>query len=187
MKSVIIDPEKCVGCKQCYLACAVEHSKEKNLMGAIAESPGPRARVFVDISLDQKAFPNRCRHCDPSPCQDACPSGAIFRDEDTASVLIDQTRCINCAMCAMACPFGVIRFYPEAQTSFHRTVALKCDNCVDRLKADREPACVAACKTGALKFGELNEVLRQRHLVAIRQEKPPEGVQLWRRMNASMT
>ena len=186
MKSVIIDPEKCIGCKHCYLACAVEHASDKNLLGAIAQEPVPKARIFVDIGLDQRTFPNRCRHCDPAPCVDACPSGAMFRDERTASVLIDETRCINCAMCAMACPFGVIRFHPEAQLPFHTTVAVKCDNCVERQRTHKPPACVEACKTGALSFEALNEALQIRHLVAIRQEKPPREIQAWRKFNTAV-
>ena len=186
MKSVVLDPEKCVGCKHCYLACALVHSESGDIYGAINETPVPRARIFVDIAHDQKAFANRCRHCDPSPCLSACPSGAIFRDEQTDSVLIDQDKCINCAMCAMACPFGVIRFYPEAEMPFHRVVAVKCDNCAHRIREDEIPACAEACKTGALVYGEINEVLRQRHLVAIRQEKLPAEIQAWREISASM-
>lgn len=186
MKSVILDPEKCVGCKHCYLACALVHSQSEDIFGAMNETPVPRARIFVDIAHDQKAFPNRCRHCDPSPCLGACPSGSVFRDEQTGSVLIDQEKCINCAMCAMSCPFGVIRFYPEARMPFHKVVAVKCDNCVDKIRADGIPACVDACKTGALAYGEINELLRERHLVAIRQEKLPGEIQAWRAMTASM-
>ena len=33
MKTVIVRPERCVGCLQCRLACAVEHSATKNLAG----------------------------------------------------------------------------------------------------------------------------------------------------------
>ncbi|SMC63207.1 carbon-monoxide dehydrogenase iron sulfur subunit [Desulfocicer vacuolatum DSM 3385] len=186
MKSVVLDPEKCVGCKHCYLACAQVHSQSDDIFGAINETPVPRARIFVDIVHDQKPFANRCRHCEPSPCLSACPSGAIFREEKTESVLIDQEKCINCAMCAMACPFGVIRFYPEADMPFQRVVAVKCDNCVDRILENQLPACVEACKTGALVYGEINDLLREKHLVAIRQEKLPVEIETWRSMNAAM-
>jgi len=186
MKSVVLDPEKCVGCKHCYLACALVHSQSDNIFSAINETPVPRARIFVDIAHDQKSFANRCRHCDPSPCLTACPSGAIFRDEATDSVLINSEKCINCAMCAMACPFGVIRFYSEADMPFHKVVAVKCDNCAERIRSDQIPACVDACKTGALVYREINEVLRERHLVAIRQEKLPGEIQTWRAMNQAM-
>ena len=186
MKSVILDPEKCVGCKHCYLACATVHSQSGDMIGAMQETPVPRARIFVDLAHDQLYFANRCRHCEPSPCLAACPSGAIFRDEETNSVLIDHEKCINCAMCAMSCPFGVIRFYPEADMPFHRAVAVKCDNCAERIRGDQIPACVEACKTGALAYGEINDLLRKRHLVAIRQESLPAEVQAWKAMRASM-
>ena len=186
MKSVVLDPEKCVGCKHCYLACALVHAKSEDIVGAARETPVPRARIFVDLAHDRLPFANRCRHCDPAPCLSACPSGAIARDGETGSVLIDGGKCINCAMCAMACPFGVIRFHADAGLPLDHAVAVKCDNCADRIREGETPACVAACKTGALTFGEINELLRQRHLVAIRQEKPPETVAAWRAMTSSL-
>jgi hypothetical protein len=45
---------------------------------------------------------------------------------------------------------------------------------------------VNACKTGALKFKEINQAMHENHLVAIRQEKPPEEIRAWRAMNAVM-
>ena len=39
---------------------------------------------------------------------------------------------------------------------------MKCDNCVERQKEGLEPACVGQCKTGALRFGDPNELLRDR-------------------------
>ena len=184
MKTVIVYPEKCIGCRHCMIACAIEHSQSKNLFSAITENSSPAPRVYVDIAHDLVAFPNRCRHCSPAPCLEACPSGAIYRDEETESVLINGSRCINCAMCAMVCPFGVIRYWPDWRVPSQQHVATKCDNCIERLQAGRLPACVEACKTGALEYGEANDLIRERHLVAIRQDKLPAEVQLWRAANA---
>ncbi len=39
MKTVIVHPERCVGCVQCRLACAVEHSQTKSLAGALLPVP----------------------------------------------------------------------------------------------------------------------------------------------------
>src|SRR3546814_5982021 len=48
-----------------------------------------------------------CKHCDPAPCLEACPTGAIFRTEfDT--VVVQQDICNGCGYCVPACPFGVV-------------------------------------------------------------------------------
>jgi anaerobic carbon-monoxide dehydrogenase iron sulfur subunit len=90
----------------------------------------------------------------------ACLPGAISRDSGTGTVLIDPERCINCASCAMACPFGVIRYH-EDHAPLGKTVAVKCDNCLARLRQGRIPACVEACKTGALTFEETAAALKR--------------------------
>ncbi len=161
MKKVIIHPERCVGCLQCMLACAVAHSASRNLAGALQEEPRPRPRIHVGVTPSGRGFPNRCRHCDPAPCMAACLPGAIFRDPTTATVLIDPDRCIACASCAMACPFGVLRFHPTFQAPPGKEVAVKCDNCDQRQAQGLPPACVEACLTRALTFEEPDQALKR--------------------------
>ena len=111
------------------------------------------------------AFPNRCRHCDPAPCQQVCPTGAITRDDPLGVVLVDPGRCIGCAMCAVVCPFDVITFHPLAGGPGPQTpVAVKCDGCQARLERGQEPACVEACKVDALVFGEINDLVAHARL-----------------------
>ena len=43
-----VNPEKCLGCKSCEIACAVEHSASKDLYRALEEKPLPAARVQVE-------------------------------------------------------------------------------------------------------------------------------------------
>ncbi|MBM4275142.1 MAG: 4Fe-4S dicluster domain-containing protein [Deltaproteobacteria bacterium] len=154
MNTVIVRPERCVGCLQCRLACAVEHSRTKSLAAAIHEDLRPRPRLRVYPGRQRLAFPSKCRHCAPAPCQQVCIAGAIYRDEDRGAVDIDPHRCINCAMCAMACPFGVLTYAPLFQAPEKRAVALKCDQCPAREQVGRVPACVEACKVGALTYGQ---------------------------------
>lgn len=161
MKQVVIRPERCVGCMQCMVACGVAHSKSKNLYEAVLEEVLPRPRIHIGYAGGGKSFPNRCRHCDPTPCMSACFPGAIYREEDDFTVLIEYGRCIRCGSCVMACPFGVIRFYPSIETK-DRRVPQKCDNCLERQREGKIPACVEACKTGALSWEDLNESLRKR-------------------------
>ncbi len=161
MKTVFVDPERCIGCKQCQMACAVEHSESKSLYQAIAEDRKPRPRVLVapGISMDT-SYPNKCRHCDPAPCMTVCPTGAISRDEELDIVVVDVDKCIACAMCAMVCPFDVITFYPSHEATLDKAVAIKCDHCIDRQQEGEVPACVEACKVGALVFGDINELVK---------------------------
>jgi len=154
MKTVIVRPERCVGCWQCRVACAVEHSRSKNLLGAMAEPVIPKARLRIFPGRLNLAFPNKCRHCDPAPCQQVCIAGAISRDPTRGVIDIAPERCINCGMCAMACPFGVLAYAPVWQVPEKRAVAVKCDQCPEREQAGRLPACVEACKVGALIYGD---------------------------------
>ncbi len=160
MKTVLVRPERCIGCRHCEVACAIEHSQSKDLFGMLEEVPISKPRIHVEVGINFLTFPNRCRHCDPAPCMQVCPTDAIYRDEETGSVLVNYEKCIHCEACAMACPFGIIRFERVYQVKFKREVNAKCDGCIERQKEGRIPACVEACKTGALEFGETNELIR---------------------------
>ena len=196
MKTVIVYPERCIGCKQCEIACAVSHSETKNLFSMLSENIISKPRIHIETGVDLLTFPNKCRHCDPAPCVETCPTHALYRDEETNSVAIDYGKCIACGMCAIACPFGIISFDKTYKISVDRDVNVKCDNCIDRQKEGKEPACVEACKTNALLFGDVNETIRKkRKSVTLNitrspdepeQVEIPENIQLWREMLKSM-
>ncbi len=168
MKTVFVEVQKCVGCRHCEIACAVEHSEEKALLSFLNDDPQTQPRIKVGAGIDFMTFPNRCRHCDPAPCLQICPTGAIHRDKEFGSVLVQEDRCISCGMCAMACPFSAITF--QKTRTGNRSVSYKCDDCIDLKRMDhgkndhdeeeKQPACVEACKTGALVFGEINETIQ---------------------------
>ena len=185
MKQVVVHPERCVGCMQCMLACATAHSRTQQLYSAVLETPLPKPRIHVGVGLHEEGFPNRCRHCDPAPCMLACLPGAIFRDQELDTVLIDGDKCINCATCAMACPFGVIRYHEDIFAPPGKAIANKCDNCHARQLEGLIPACVEVCKVAALTFEvpadalkrKTDEVARSVSAGAEEGELPP-GVQL---------
>ncbi|MBI5895122.1 MAG: 4Fe-4S dicluster domain-containing protein [Desulfobacterales bacterium] len=185
MKQVVVHPERCVGCLQCMLACATVHSQSQRLISAILETPRPKPRVHVGVGRLEEGFPNRCRHCDPAPCMLACLPGAIYRDAATQTVLIDADRCINCASCAMVCPFGVLRYHPDPLAPPTKTVAVKCDNCIGRQHQGLIPACVEACRTRALTFETLDAAMKRKTDAVSRtvstgagESEAPEGVAL---------
>ncbi len=198
MKTVFVNPERCIGCRQCEFACAVAHSQSHDPAAAPFETPRPHSRIHVDAGTAYNtSFPNKCRHCDPAPCVEVCPTGAMHRDSDFGVVLADSHKCIACAMCAMVCPFDVITFHAAANGAPPRVVATKCDGCVERVRAAGTPACVDACKVDALVFGELNELiaagcaressamLTSAAATASLAEREPDGVAGWRAWGAS--
>jgi len=149
-KIVVCRIERCLGCHSCEIACAVEHSVSKDLLGALAEEAPPQRRVRVEAGATG-GLPLQCRHCEGAPCIAVCPSGALDRREDQGPVLLDSERCIGCKMCLMVCPFGVIDVSRDGK------VVVKCDLCVERVAAGEEPACVSACPTKALVFITVEE------------------------------
>jgi anaerobic carbon-monoxide dehydrogenase iron sulfur subunit len=160
VKTVFVNPERCLGCRQCEFACAVEASQSKDPVAALSEPHAPHTRIHVEAGATiGTSFPSRCRHCDPAPCLQVCPTGAIYRDPDENVVLVDQARCIACAMCAIVCPFDAVTFHPAVGEDDDRLVATKCDGCVHLVTQGLEPACVAACMVDALVYGEINELV----------------------------
>src|SRR5262245_9145480 len=154
---LLIDETKCIRCNNCVSACAATHDGQTRLDRA----SGPSfAQVHVPVS---------CRHCEGAPCLQDCPPGdAIVRDADGV-VKIFADKCIGCGNCAKFCPYKVIFMAeppkPETSWSFthildflrpkkavaahtygHRSIAVKCDLCVD---LEGGPACVRNCPTGA--------------------------------------
>lgn len=142
MKEVLVRLDRCMGCRNCQLACAVEHSASRSLFGAIAEKDKPRYRIYVERG-DGMNVPLTCRHCEPAPCIEACVAGALGRDERGA-VVQKPERCVGCWTCIMVCPYGVVGRQAEQR------VATKCDRCPGR----DVPACVASCPTKALVYAE---------------------------------
>ena len=134
-----LDLGRCVGCGACVLACRIENRLPSQISwrrvlpvnaGRIGGGP------TYHLSL-------ACHHCESPACLQACPTGAYeIGDDGVVSLVTD--RCIGCRYCEMACPFG-------APAYDHDTgVMTKCTYCDHRVSAGLEPACVAACPTGAL-------------------------------------
>lgn len=157
MNRIYVQPERCLGCKSCELACAVQHSQEKTLLGAITQFPPPQKRLFVETAAGVR-MPILCRHCDEAPCVNSCITGCLYKD-DNGYVRRKKGRCIGCWSCIMSCPFGVI------SRDDHLHIAVKCDRC-HKLEI---PACVNACPTKALRLVEIDQLaaeVRQRVVLA---------------------
>ena len=195
MHTVFLQPDTCVGCRHCEVACGLEHSKYPDVLSYVLGEKDSQPRLRVETGVDFMPYPNRCRHCHPAPCEQACPSGAVYRDRETGAVLVDSHRCIACWMCVMVCPFSSMGMQVHRPQS-GRLSALKCDACVRRLREDKTPACVRACKTQALQFGKAEQLLDQRHKQAavdmtmaaqgLDKESLPENLRLFQGIRKSL-
>ncbi len=185
MKKIYVDYEKCVACKACETACAIEQHPSHNLFGLLGDK---KTQINVRVlAVEHEAFPVSCRHCEPAWCMDACPSGAISRDSETGAVILNPDRCKACAMCAMVCPFDAISFKETHRSKYGRDVAYKCDLCNDRVRSHELPACVAACHSGALSFREHDQLRRDQAVKNLRvyllgEEKLPKNFELYREL-----
>ena len=147
MKKIELDLSKCCACGACAIACMDQND--------IDLSTGIRPFRTVFRQENRKTgkvqyYSIACMHCDGAPCVEACPSGCLYKDEKTGFTLFDNTFCIGCHSCAMACPFGAPTFARDNKMR-------KCDGCIDRVGAGLEPACVRACLFGALSFVDTDE------------------------------
>jgi molybdopterin-containing oxidoreductase family iron-sulfur binding subunit len=103
-----------------------------------------------------------CQHCEFPPCADVCPTGASFRRADGV-VLVDKHICIGCRYCMMACPYKARSFCHEDTTDqvTHnprgKGCVESCNLCAHRVDTGGTPACVEACPSGAMTFGDLND------------------------------
>jgi carbon-monoxide dehydrogenase iron sulfur subunit len=149
VKRIVADPRKCLACRACEFACALAHAQSEDLLEAIFVE-GAKPRIYIE-SAGGLSVPLQCRHCEDAPCVRVCPSGALSRPSEAGPVLADQEKCIGCAFCVQACPFGVVSLGAQGK------VVIKCDLCIRRQAAGLQPACVAACPVGALSLEEVAE------------------------------
>ena len=91
-----------------------------------------------------------------APCAEVCPADAILVTADGVVQDASKERCIGCANCVHACPFGVPKIDLEEKLQY------KCNLCYDRTSEGLAPMCASVCPTGALFYGSLDELLRER-------------------------
>ena len=136
-----------------------------------------RREAFLPVMCMQ------CEH--ETPCVKVCPQQAVQVDPATGIVAQIPQRCLGCRYCMTACPYHARYFNwwdpawpPGMEKSLNPGVAVrmrgvveKCNMCHARLHAAEDqaaaahapeidareyrPACVEACPTGAIEFGDL--------------------------------
>jgi formate dehydrogenase iron-sulfur subunit len=174
----LTDSTVCIGCKACEVACkewnevpadgynfsarsydntiGLGHSTWRHVKFIERASPPDAGTPAADGGYRSNSFrwdfsSDVCKHCENAGCLEACPTGSIVRTE-FGGVFVQPDVCNGCGYCIVACPFGVVERRPGDGRAF------KCTFCYDRQKAGLQPACVKACPTESILFGEIEEL-----------------------------
>lgn len=165
-KTILIDTTICTACRGCQVACKQWHDlpaeKTKNT-GSFQNPPDltfatyklvRMAEEVIDNRLQWLFFPDQCRHCVDAPClETAFDETAIYKDEATGAILYTRnTKNLDADEITGSCPYNIPRTSEDGTLS-------KCDFCNDRIHNGLKPACVTACPTGAMEFGDREEIL----------------------------
>lgn len=100
---MVIDMERCYGCRACMEACKVENSTPRGAfwMHVFRYEEGEYPEV------DSHSMPRPCQHCSEPTCSYVCPTEARYKREEDGVVLTDYDTCIGCRFCEVGCPYGV--------------------------------------------------------------------------------
>lgn len=125
---LVIDPNKCSGCRRCETHCSFYHSGKTGHLGARI-----KVEKIEDLGID---FPVVCHQCREHYCT-KCPENAISITK-RGSIEVSPTLCYLCGACEKLCPIGAIEIYNE--------IPHVCDLC------GGSPRCVEACEMGAITY-----------------------------------
>ncbi|MHA2071763.1 MAG: 4Fe-4S dicluster domain-containing protein [Candidatus Thorarchaeota archaeon] len=140
---LLVDMDKCTGCKQCSLACSL-------IKEDLFDPYRGRVKVYKkeDIALGIQFL---CEQCDTYPCIDSCPENALSRDDETGIITVDESKCTGQGECIEACTYYAIKLHPETNK------AIICDLC------DGDPYCAKHCVPGAIQWiGATDDLLKQK-------------------------
>lgn len=166
---ILVDTTKCIGCRQCQVACQAKNNLPTLPEKIPAHATYPdqlSATAVTNVEFHQTggttdapvftSIKRQCMHCVEPACAAVCPVGAIVKTKE-GPVTYDAEKCLGCRYCMAACPFNVPKF--EWNSANPRIV--KCTMCADRVGEGKLPACVDACPAGALKFGTRKELVAE--------------------------
>ena len=143
---MVVDLRRCTWCHSCFVACKMEN---KVPLG-VWRTWGSTIEKGEYPDVVKTFLPVLCNNCEKPHCVTVCPVKATFKRKD-GIVEINPHLCVGCKMCILACPYQMRYLHPQ------KRIADKCHWCLHRVKVGLEPACVMACPTEALVFGNLKD------------------------------
>lgn len=168
---MLFDLTLCVGCRKCEWACRQENGPEEDRPISAYDDksvfeqrrrPNSLSLTVVNRFESNNAsekptyVKKQCMHCFEPACASACLVGA-YRKSPEGPVVYDESVCIGCRYCMVACPFEVPAFTYDNPTS---PAIRKCMMCYQRLgRGESKPACAAMCPVEAITFGKRSDLL----------------------------
>lgn len=141
----LINTTQCTGCRCCQVACKdINDLPVAVFYRQVFDFEGGQ---FPDVWAASLSL--GCNHCDDPQCALNCPVAAPKKDPDTGLVIQDTDMCIGCGKCILSCPYEAPAYDPLLD------VVRKCDACT---RHESFPACVNACSTRSLRFGEIESL-----------------------------
>jgi formate dehydrogenase iron-sulfur subunit len=171
-KSFFIDTTKCTACRGCQIACKQWNRNPGTKTFQRGNHQNPADLSFFTFKLVRfneievpggepkwYFFADQCRHCLEPPCKDTAESlgsKAIVKDEATGAVIFNpkvKVKAADFKAIRESCPYDIPRYHERMG------VMAKCTMCFDRIKEGMTPACVKACPTGTMNFGDRKDML----------------------------
>lgn len=170
--AITFDIDKCILCGECAVLCPLNaltmKINEKEISTIVKNEAFPSLLKDIRVSKEKVAVYDydfshdslnkteytklsRCRPECEIICQKECPTDAIQVSVQTSEdnkiekiidVTIDESKCIYCKRCELACPFNAI----EVKKPFYGTLELKANRCVEDCTA-----CQDICPAQAIK------------------------------------
>ncbi len=182
-----IDLYRCFGCQTCAAACKIANNLPKgvsydvvytkmdddmSVMG-VASARGDLSADCTSGTYEKPVLwflPVQCQHCEDPSCTKVCPTGATYKRED-GIVVVDDSVCIGCRSCVMACPYEGVRTLIESEPEYYLDVVVgeadapkhvagtveKCTFCYNLIERGEVPACMQLCPGRARYWGDLDD------------------------------
>jgi formate dehydrogenase iron-sulfur subunit len=149
---LLIDTTKCIGCGACTQACKETNELPKDDATTLSATTWTVVEKHNGVNVRRM-----CMHCEDPACASVCPVAALKKTPE-GPVVYDETKCIGCRYCMVGCPFGIPRYEWSSAVPRMR----KCILCYENATKNGQPtACASVCPTGATKFGERAELVRE--------------------------
>jgi len=155
-KAILYDATLCIACLECERGCAKQNKLPYDDAVSAEKLISAHKYTYIAVQPGEKYMRRSCMHCQDPTCVSACPVGALQKTK-TGAVTYDESKCMGCRYCMLACPFGV----PKYEWTKVLPGVRKCILCNDRVAAGLQTACAEACPTGATFFGERDDLLAE--------------------------